>query len=41
MLSELEFLSYFSTDEYPEELDRLIRLNNDIQVSTARFASKD
>ena len=34
---ELDLLSYCSTDEYPEELDRLIRLDNAIQVSIARF----
>ena len=35
---ELDFLSYCSTDEYPEKLDRLIRFNNAIQVrSIARF----
>ena len=35
---ELDFLSYCSTDKYPEELDRLIRLfNNAIQESIARF----
>ena len=34
---EFDFLSYCSTDEYPEELDRLIRFNNAIQVSIARF----
>ena len=33
----LDFLSYCSTDEYPEELDRLIRLKNAMQVSNARF----
>ena len=33
MWSELDFLSYRSTDEYPEELEKLIRLiNNAIQV---------
>ena len=32
------FLSYCSTDEYPEKLDRLVRFNNAIQVrSIARF----
>ena len=34
---ELDFLSYCSTYEYAEELDRLIRLKNAIQVSIARF----
>ena len=34
---ELDFLSYCSTDEYSEELDRLIRFYNAIQVSIARF----
>ena len=33
---EFDFLSYCSTDEYPEELDRVIRFNNAIQVSIAR-----
>ena len=33
MQSKLDFLSYCSTDEYPEELEKLIRLiNNAIQV---------
>ena len=33
MKSELDFLSYCSTDEYPEELEKLIRLiNNAVQV---------
>ena len=37
---ELDFVSYcISTDEYPEELDRLIRFNNAIQVSIAQFLS--
>ena len=36
---ELDFLSYCSTDEYPEELDRLIRFNNATQVSIAQFLS--
>ena len=27
---EFDFLSYCSTDEYPEELDRVIRFNNAI-----------
>jgi len=34
---ERDFLFYCTTDEYPEELDRLIRFNNAIQVSIARF----
>ena len=34
---ELDFLSYCSTEEYPEELARLIRVKNAIQVSNARF----
>ena len=33
----LDFLSYCKTDEHPQELDRLIRFNNAIQVSIARF----